>query len=184
LSPGSPIATAANVAPSGGSRRPESGLALPARRWQCVRRQRVGAARRVDEHRLLRAAPARRGLEGVALLVGKRGRVDVVPRAWRTQPSVDSTTVTGSDVTSSSSAIAWAAARSTIFVRRGSPYSFASGLEFVADQRSELAARSSASSRACPALPASSFCSPRIFISSSFARWRSLVSRIASACGS
>ena len=53
-------------------------LALAARRRQRVGRQRIGAAGRVDEHRLLRAAALRRGLECVAGLVGELLRVDVV----------------------------------------------------------------------------------------------------------
>jgi len=91
------------------------------------------------------------------------------PFAARAQPRSDSTTVTGSLVTSSDSSIACAASRSTIVVRRASPCLSASAsisafMSFTS-RAFDLSVCSSSSSSA-----ASSFCSPRIFISSSFAK--------------
>ena len=105
------------------------------------------------------------------------------PFAARTQPRRDNTTVVGSLVSSSVSEMACAASRSTNLVRRSSPYSSASLNNSSRTRRVSRALlfnMPSTSSRSA----LSSFCSSRIFISSSRAKWRSLVSSMASACSS
>jgi len=68
----------------------------------------------------------RRGLEGIAGLVGERAWINVVSLRRRAQPPVDSTMVTGSLASRSVASMACAASRSTRRVRRSSPYSAAS----------------------------------------------------------
>ena len=96
-------------------------LALTARRWQRMGRQTIGAPGTVEEYGRLRALAERGSQIAVAGLVAEAAGSISWPLAARTQPPTDSTTVTGSLLTSAVSASAWAASRSTMAVRRLSP---------------------------------------------------------------
>ena len=105
------------------------------------------------------------------------------PLAARIHPRSDSTIVTGSVDNSSVSLNALASSRSTSGERRSSPYFSASAIiSFLISVFSLVDDLSSCSIVFLSSL--SSFCSAVIFISSSFASWRSLISKIASACRS
>ena len=146
-----------------------------------MRDQAVRAAGAVEEHCLLRAAAARRGLERIARLVRERRGIEIVslrrahPAALR-QHDGDGLARDQLGLVDRlrGGALDDAAAAVVAELLRIGEQLFAHQL-----LQPRLALAAILSSSSCSV--SSSFCSPRIFISSSFARWRSLVSRIASA---
>ena len=161
-------------------------LAVAARRRQRVRRQRVGAPGAVDEHRRLQCCvrgqrPGRHRRSCRRARAGRcrgpwpsarsrRSRARPSPARWRCRLGLlDRLRRLALDDA------ACGARRRTSRRRRGSRCAISlRQLRLARQQRLELLALRR---RAL-------FCSSRIFISSSLARWRSLVSRIASACSS
>ena len=149
-----------------------------------MRRQRVRAAGAVDEHRGLQAAAARGRLKRIACLVRKRARIDLVPLGGA-HPAAGGKHHRRRLVRDERGLID-GLRRFALDDLRAAVVAELLRIGFDLRRRPACAVSpcSSAAPRAPPAPPASSFCSSRIFISSSLARWRSLVSRIASTCSS
>ena len=163
---------------------PGERLAVTARRGQRVRRQRVGAPGAVDEYRRLQAASAGERLEGIAALVGECAGLDLVAlgRAHEAAGREHDRHRLVRDEAGLVDRL-----RRLALDDLGAPL-----VAVLLGIGADLGWRSASSASPCSSSSASisarsvasAFCSSRIFISSSLARWRRRVLRISSVCSS